>query len=274
MKNRGQFYETYRPKEYVLINAYNPVILRHWRVNMDVQLIIDADGAAYYVCHYLYKAEPEELKCALSNLIHTVFQQNQAMSSYQRLWNIGLCVLKHRQVSAQEAAFRLSNLKLIQCSRAVVYVNTRPENKRFKMLKPLSEIEGMDDGETDIFLHNIIDYYMARPLFMESMSLYYFTSWYIKCPAPKCQSEKSLQKVYIAKYDTWVRKGRSSVIIRFPSFFVTNDDYYFSLLMLLLPFRYETDLVGGFLTAKEAFIAKHSLLDFSVQMHNSFFAPS
>ena len=118
---------------------------------MDIQLINDAHGAAYYVCHYLCKSEPDELRCALGNLINTVFQQNPGMSAFQRLWDIGLCVLKNRRVSAQEAAFRLSNLKLIQSSRSVVYLNTRPEIKRFKMLKSLSEIEAMPDGETDIF---------------------------------------------------------------------------------------------------------------------------
>ena len=151
IKNRNQFYQTFRPNDCTFINAYNPEILRHWRANMDIQLINDAHGAAYYVCHYLCKSEPDELRCALGNLINTVFQQNPGMSAFQRLWNIGLCVLKNRRVSAQEAAFRLSNLKLIQSSRSVVYLNTRPEIKRFKMLKSLSEIEAMPDGETDIF---------------------------------------------------------------------------------------------------------------------------
>ena len=270
VKNRGQFYETYRPKDSVYVNSYNPEILRHWRANMDIQLINDADGAAYYVCHYLCKAEPDELKCALSNLINTVFQQNPEMTAFQRLWNIGLCVLKNRQVSAQEAAFRLSNLKLIQCSRSVVFLNTRPQAKRFKMLKPLNEIESMDDAETDIFLHNIIDYYSARPSSMETMSLHYFASWYKKCPPPVRQSARSLERLYVEKYNIWIRKRKSSVVIRFPSFSISNDDYYFTLLMLLLPFRSENEIVGDFSTAKEAFKAKHSFLDFSVQMHNFF----
>ena len=270
MRNKNQFYETLRPNDSVFINAYNPDTLRHWRANMDIQLINDANGAAYYVCHYLCKSEPDELRCALSNLINTVFQQNPNINTFQRLWNIGLCVLKNRRVSAQEAAFRLSNLKLIQSSRSVVYLNTRPENKRFKMLKSLSEIEMMPDGETDIFLHNLIDYYKARPNSMETMSLHYFASWFIKCPVPTSHSNRLLERVYIEKYDVWVRKRRTPVVVRFPSFSVSNDDYNYSLLMLLLPFRSESDLVGLFSSAKEAFMAKHALLDFSMEMHNSF----
>ena len=156
IKNRNQFYETCRPDDSRFINAYNPEILLHWRANMDIQLINDANGAACYVCHYLCKSEPDELKCALGNLINTVFQQNPNMTAFQRLWNIGLCVLKNRRVSAQEAAFRLSNLKLIQCSRLVVYLNTRPESKRFKMLKPLPEIEAMHDDVRQTYFCTIL----------------------------------------------------------------------------------------------------------------------
>ena len=102
---------------------------------MDIQLINNAEGAAYYVCHYLCKSDPVELKLALTNLINNVFKQNPKMTSFQWLWNIGTCVLKPK-----EAAFCLSNVKLVQNSRAVVDVNTRKPSKRFKMLKPMHEI--------------------------------------------------------------------------------------------------------------------------------------
>ena len=171
LKNKGKFYETKRNGNSLFINSYNPVILRHWRANMDIQMINNAEGAAYYTCHYLCKSEPDELKLALTNLINHVFKQNPTMTAFQRLWNIGTCVLKHSRLSAQEAAFRLSNLKLVQNSRAVVYVNTRRIEKRFEILKPMHEIDRMHDDETDIFLTNIIDYYYSRPGSLEYVCL-------------------------------------------------------------------------------------------------------
>ena len=252
---KARLYETYRPKDSLYVNAYNPQILRHWRANMDIQLINDAAGAAYYVCHYLCKSEPDELQCALSNLINTVFRQNPEITVFQRLWNIGLCVLKNRRVSAQEAAFRLSHLQLLQCSRTVVYINTRPQSKRFKMLRPMSEIIDLHDNDTDTFRHNLVDYYCARPCIMENMSLFQFASWYIKCPPPTNTCNRRnwrLQRFYIEKYNVRVRKRRSPVVIRFPCFSISNDDYYYSLLMLLLPFHSESDLLGDFATAKDA----------------------
>ena len=37
-KNKGKFYETVRKSSDIMINCYNPVILRHWRANMDIHM--------------------------------------------------------------------------------------------------------------------------------------------------------------------------------------------------------------------------------------------
>ncbi|WAR07965.1 hypothetical protein MAR_017923 [Mya arenaria] len=254
-KNKGQFYQTYRPADSCNINAYNPSILLHWRANMDIQIINDANGAAYYVCHYLCKSEPDELKLALANLINTVFKQNPNLTSFQRLWNI-------------EAAFRLSALKLLQSSRTVVYLNTRPVENRYCMLRPTSEINEPENDNTNVFVYNLIDYYCSRPDNMEMMSLWYFASWFTKCPASISTRQKS-ERVFIQRYDVWVKR-RTKFAVRFPTFSVSSDAYYFALLMLLLPFRIESDLLSGYDCAKDAFVAKHALLDHSMGMHNSF----
>ena len=245
LKNKGKFYETKRNNDSLFVNAYNPTILRHWRANMDIQVINNAEGAAYYVCHYLCKSEPDELKCALANLITNVFKQNPSMSVFQRLWNIGTCVLKHRRMSAQEAAFRLSSLKLIQNSRRVVYLNTRPIKKRYKMLKPVVELNSLPDESTDIFMYNIVDYYYARPQTMQYICLYEFASWFMKCSAPAqgLVTERMQERIYISKYDVWMMRRKRSAVVRYPTFSISCDDYYFSLLMLMLPHSKESELL-------------------------------
>lgn len=52
---------------------------------MDIKVINNAEGAAYYESHYFSKSEPDDLKSALSNLINTIFKQNQNMSALQSL---------------------------------------------------------------------------------------------------------------------------------------------------------------------------------------------
>lgn len=49
---RGRFYETERKASDSHINAYNEVILTHWQADMDIQIIGNAESAAYYVCAY------------------------------------------------------------------------------------------------------------------------------------------------------------------------------------------------------------------------------
>lgn len=177
-KSKANFYETKRNQE--SINDYNKVLLRNWRANMDIQIIKNAKGAAYYVCSYLCKSEPDDLKNALGNLIYSIFKQNPNLSKYQKLLQIGLCVLKNRKMSAQEAAYRLGNLHLINSTRKVVYINTRFPTKRFKMFKPKKIIEEMSDNCADIFYTNLMDYYHERSHDLESYSFYSFASWYEK----------------------------------------------------------------------------------------------
>lgn len=62
--NKGKFYVFKRNKQSTMINPCNPVILRHWRANIHVQLVCNAEGVAYYVCSYLCKSEPDDLRSA------------------------------------------------------------------------------------------------------------------------------------------------------------------------------------------------------------------
>lgn len=48
-RKKGKFYVTRRGEQDIMINSYNPVLLRHWRANMDIQVISNGEGAAYYV---------------------------------------------------------------------------------------------------------------------------------------------------------------------------------------------------------------------------------
>lgn len=74
-----------------------------WTYN--VQLICNAEGAAYYVCSYICKSESDGMKNALSKLIKQLFQDNPRIPKFQRLLKIGLTVLRHRRMNSQEVAY-------------------------------------------------------------------------------------------------------------------------------------------------------------------------
>ena len=74
-----------------------------------------------------------------------------------------------------EAAYRVCNLKMKKCSRKVVFIPVGENNTRFN--KPLSqlkrgkpdrkgerdEIDDKDDGESDIWMTNIVEKYENQP---------------------------------------------------------------------------------------------------------------
>ena len=145
--HRGRFYETARGTRDLWVNAYNPVILEHRRANMDIQLVGNAESCAFYVCKYICKAEPEELR----ETLHALFENSDFQSSglRKRLIMIGTCILKKRKLSAQEAMYRLGGLKLYQSSRQVISINTSPKVKRYKIVKPKAQREHLSPNCTD-----------------------------------------------------------------------------------------------------------------------------
>ena len=57
--------------------------------------------------------------------------QDPPISQRQRMLKIGTCVLKLRKLSAQEAAYRLSELQLTYSSCSVVSINTNQRLNAF-----------------------------------------------------------------------------------------------------------------------------------------------
>ena len=93
---------------------------------MDIQLVCSANGLAYYVCSYIAKAEPDDLKDALYATIMNIQNKESEISLGKQMHLIGNCVLKTRRLSAQEAAAHVGHLQLTWSIRTVVRVNAHP----------------------------------------------------------------------------------------------------------------------------------------------------
>lgn len=262
---KGKFYQTKRSAQAQYVNAYNSEVLRHWRANMDIQVICNAEGAAYYVCSYICKSEPDDLKNALGQLIQSMSQQAEQLTSFQRLLKIGHCLIQHRRMSTQEASNRLGSDWLVKSSRKIIYLNTRLEKNSFKKLKKRSILKDLADNSTDIFQTNILDYYRHRPIEFKHRSLFYFASWFETCPAPQTNSARirtnQLQRVYITSFDVWLKKRSKPCVLRFPSFALLSEDYFLCMLMLLYPHYSETELLQPCSSFQESFFAKRSHFD-------------
>ena len=56
-----------------------------------------------------------------------------------------------------------------------------------------------------------------------------------------------------------MQKRKQAAVVRFPKFAMNTDDYFYSMLFMLLPHRNETDLLIPYSTLQEAFLAKRHL---------------
>ena len=74
---------------------------------------------------------------------------------------VGSAFLTHREVSAQEAVYRLF-IPMKQMSRSVVFVDTNPKNERIAVLKDKNALDQLDVEDT-VFQKNLIDRYQHRP---------------------------------------------------------------------------------------------------------------
>lgn len=92
--NKVKFYVLKRTKQSTMINPYNPVLLRHRRTNIDVQLVCNAEGVIYYVFNYFCKSEPENLRCVLGNLILNVFKKKLDLEKHKNSYKLDYVFLK------------------------------------------------------------------------------------------------------------------------------------------------------------------------------------
>lgn len=155
------------------INQYNPMILKAWRANMDLQFITDPYPCIMYITSYTMKSER-----AMSELLIKVAEESRGEDLKSKLRKVGSAFLNNREVSAQEAAYRLLSLPLKRASRKVLSVNTAPKEKRVSMLKPFKVLQDMDDDDDNIFCTSLLDRYASRPDVLDNMSLAEFTATY------------------------------------------------------------------------------------------------
>ena len=244
------------------INPYNEHLLRAWQANMDIQLIGSVYGTAAYVCSYMCKGESEEVRRVIREALESLPPQ---ASSRKRLSKVGNTMLTHRELSAQEAAYRLCHLPLKENSRRVIFLNTAKPEKRTRLLKSRSGLLELEDDSTDIFVPGIFDRYAARPnsAEFENMTLAHFAVWYdLDTRNNMSESGNGRQpRVQLQSDLGWVRLRRKQACLRVPVQTAEShgDGYYYSLLLLYIPWRKEPeDILQDHSTAMEAFIARQN----------------
>lgn len=93
----------------VWTNQYNRCLLKSWDANMDIQFVLDAFSCIVYIVSYISKSE-REMGMLLKQTKLEAEEGNY--DARQTMKKIGSAYLHHREVSAQEAVYRVCNLKM------------------------------------------------------------------------------------------------------------------------------------------------------------------
>jgi len=222
---------------------------------MDIQFVLDPYACVVYITSYMLKEERN-----MSELLMAAAEESQDASVQEQLNKVGSCFLTHRELSAQEAVYRLLSLHWKESNCTVVFVNANPPESRVSMLQPYNELIDCDSDDEGVFKISLVDRYAGRPEELESMCLADFTSEYISCSEHYLNKCETLIRVKDSKGKAvaYMRKRKKPAVISFPNFKRAEEKYFRSKLMLFVPWRNEkkTDLYGKFATYNEHYSAK------------------
>ncbi|XP_062609123.1 uncharacterized protein LOC134270887 [Saccostrea cucullata] len=231
-------------------NQYNPCLLKSWDANLDIQYVLDPFSCIVYIISYISKSE-REMGMLLKQTKNEAEEGN--LSARQTMKKIGSAYLHHREVSAQEAVYRVCNLKMKECSRKVTFIpvgeNPTRLSKPLHQMNKSKEMAGDDDDdEDDIWMTNIVERYENRPKLQEFADMCLATICADYRVLAKSQVPSNLRegifelqngKGYIQK-----RTRTKPAIIRFPRFNKEKmpEKFYQSILQLFLPYWKEDQL--------------------------------
>ena len=204
-------------------------------------------------------------------LLKRVASEARTEELKSQMRKVGSAFLTHREVSAQEAVYRLLSLPMKQLSRSVVFVDTNPKSERIAVLKDKNILDQLDNDDTNVFQKSLIDRYQHRPREIQSMCLAEFAATYVtnykhnddsECDAlPASDSETTSTQIKLADGFGKMNKRKREAVIRFRRY---NKDaepsnWYRAKLMLYYPWYDEqADLLGGYSTYEEHYRRVHS----------------
>ncbi|GFY50879.1 ATP-dependent DNA helicase [Trichonephila inaurata madagascariensis] len=121
---------------------------------MDIQPCGTNEAIAFYIAKYVSKSEITQLDRRVEAIRH---MQREETDLSHKLFKVCMRILKEKQVSACECAYRLCHLNFTDSSRKSTFLNTRKPEKRYRVLKFDS------NGTATGYCRNIIERYEKRP---------------------------------------------------------------------------------------------------------------
>ena len=246
------------------INNYNPALLEIWNANMDIQYITDPYSCIMYIVSYLCKGE-SELSQVMKTAMHDILKTDDSRRSQMK--KMAHVYFHNREMSVQEAVYRVCGLRMKDSTREVKFIPTDPYSLRISL--PLSKIEALaksGDTETNIWMPSVNDKYKQRPQNdkFNQMCLAQFASEFRFIAASDERS--NTKNEYTLGQNLGKIKKRSEgkeAIIRYVKYSPSEnpDKYFHTKLTLYFPFRDDTDLNPPEHLSNEQFVVKGFVFD-------------
>ena len=230
---------------------------------MDIQYVINAYACVMYIASYVLKAEK-----GMGELLKQAAKELQHGNTRQQLNKLESVFLTNREVSAQEAVYRILSMPLRRCSRTTIFLNTDHKDSRDSLLLTFTQLEKLDDNDENVYCKNIIDRYAARPEKLEDMCLTQFAANYTykretgndvtqyednisgesdtELPPDDNVSNNSI--ITLQNGLGYMRRRNQKAIIRWHNFNIEKEPekHFRSRIMLFLPWREENKLQGNY----------------------------
>ena len=232
LKKRKKIYNLVRSEDEVRVNDYNPLLLMLWKANCDIQFIAESSLAlAHYVSGYVTKAEK-------SNMQDLWQEVSENKSIYGKLYSFGIRSLRSRECGLYEASDLLLGDHLCEKSVTVKWVDVSFPHKRNHRLKKHKDLKDLAENNPN----NLLDTHY--PNHLEDVCLFDLVAnydWYAR--------DQDGERVY--------RKLTKPRLPNHKLFDCNNEsqreDFYYSMILLFMPFRDESSLLLADETAEEAF---------------------
>ena len=196
---------------------------------------------------------------SMGELLKRVAAEARTDELKTQLRKVGSAFLTHREVSAQEAVYRILSLPMKQLSRSVVFVDTNPKHERIAVLKNPDMLTQLEDDDTNVFQKSLIDRYQHRPQQLSSMCLAEFAATYAtdykpddsmtSDALPDVESDTTSTKITLTDGFGKMSKRKQQAVIRFRKHNRDTEptNWYRAKLMLYYPwFDEQSDLLGGY----------------------------
>ena len=163
---------------------------------------------------------------------------------YSKLWWFGIRCLHSKECGLYVASDLLLGDHLCEKSTTIKWIDVSPSHNRKRWLRnqsKLVEIQEINPDSTDILEENLVDnFYPKRPGDMEEVCLYDFVAEYEKCGEDS--DGNPVLGTYLPNHRVYDPAKENE-----------RENYYYSMLLLFVPFCNQADFIEEGETAESAF---------------------